>query len=689
MMMNATRLQRIPGTQTQGVKALWMRPLSTRSCVRPRAMAAMPFPNRAGWNKLHSVAAQATGDDNGSKPVSANRTPSKFVLDIWHKAEAVCFDVDCTITVNDTLDLLAEFMGVGEAVAELTSKAMDGTMNLEESLDERLKIINCKPTDIKKFLKAHPPESRLTKGIVSLVKSLHNRGISVYMITGGFREVCLPIAEHLGIPKDKVFANRMLWQWDDDTMEPTRLVGFDMSEPTARNQGKPQAIASIRQKYPYNAVVMIGDGITDLEAVQVTGGADLFIGYGGIVERPAVEAAADWFVTDYSDLEAALKRYQVAMIGSGAWASAAVRMVAQNTMEDPSDEFEEKIPMWVYEEDFEGRKLTEFINKEHQNPKYLPGVTLPDNVYAVPELTKVIENADIIIICAPHQFVRGLCKQMAGQIKPGAVAISLIKGMRVRNDGPQLISQMVTRYLGIDCSVLMGANLADGIAREELSEAVIGYNSMENARTFRKLFQRPYFKVNLLPDVAGAEMCGTLKNIVALAAGFVDGLGYGPNSKAAILREGLNEMMRFSQALYPTIRDDTFMESCGMADLVATCYGGRNRRVAMAYVEAWKAGKMESFDQLEVKLLNGQKLQGVQTSDEVQEILKARGWEQDYPLFTTINRIVQNSIEPNYVVNYVQGAAKVLPTTGEPEPAPVPEPASPKKPRFAPLTLTL
>lgn len=123
------------------------------------------------------------------------------------------------------------------------------------------------------------------------------------------REMALPIADCLGIPKERVFANRMLWQWDDETMEPSRLVGFDMSEPTARNQGKPQAIALIRQQNPYNSVrcsacsaaacmlplssrcgldvlpicpslqvVMIGDGITDLEAVQVSGGADLFIG---------------------------------------------------------------------------------------------------------------------------------------------------------------------------------------------------------------------------------------------------------------------------------------------------------------------------------------------------------------------------------------------------------------------------
>lgn len=79
----------------------------------------------------------------------------------------------------------------------------------------------------------------------------------------------LPIAKHLGVPKENVFANRMNWQWDDETGEPTRLVGFDMNEPTAHNQGKPTAIARIRQRNPYNTIIMIGDGITDLEAVQV------------------------------------------------------------------------------------------------------------------------------------------------------------------------------------------------------------------------------------------------------------------------------------------------------------------------------------------------------------------------------------------------------------------------------------
>lgn len=93
-----------------------------------------------------------------------------------------------------------------------------------------------------------------------------------------------------------------------------------------------------------------------------------------------------------------------------------------------------------------------------------------------------------------------------------------------------------------------------------------------------------------------------------------------------------------------------------MADLVATCFGGRNRRVAAAYMEAWLAGKQESFDDLEARLLNGQKLQGVLTSDEVQDILRLKGWEQDYPLFTTINRIVNQQIDATYITKYEEGA---------------------------------
>ncbi|GLC40357.1 hypothetical protein PLESTM_001053600 [Pleodorina starrii] len=120
-------------------------------------------------------------------------------------------------------------------------------------------------------------------------------------------------------------------------------------------------------------------------------------------------------------------------------------------------------------------------------------------------------------------------------------------------------------------------------------------------------------------------------------------------------------MRSFSKALYPSVRDDTFLECCGVGDLVATCYGGRNRLVAEAWTRAQLAGNPRSFEDLEAELLKGQKLQGVLTSNEVQEILKTRHWEHSYPLFTTINRIINGYLPPSIVVDYVAGSKFEVP----------------------------
>merc|ERR1712060_143380 len=112
-------------------------------------------------------------------------------------------------------------------------------------------------------------------------------------------------------------------------------------------------------------------------------------------------------------------------------------------------------------------------------------------------------------------------------------------------------------------------------------------------------------------------------------------------------RAGLNEMRRFSRLLYPSVREETFGESCGIADLIATCYGGRNRRVAEVFA---KEGGRRSFSELESELLRGQKLQGALTSDEVQAVLATRGWIGHFPLFSVVNDIVNARQPPQAIV---------------------------------------
>jgi glycerol-3-phosphate dehydrogenase (NAD+) len=296
-------------------------------------------------------------------------------------------------------------------------------------------------------------------------------------------------------------------------------------------------------------------------------------------------------------------------------------------------------------------QLTDVINQTNENVKYLPNAKLGANVRAVPDLIDAVRGATMLVFVTPHQFIKGLCAQLKPHVAPGGAvkAVSLIKGMDVTEHGFELISGLLRQELDIDCSVLMGANIANEIALEKFSEATVGYSERANGELFQTLFHTPYFHVNAVPDVVGAELCGTLKNIVAIGAGFVDGLELGNNTKAAIIRIGLGEMMKLAQLLFPTVKTATFFESCGVADLITTCFGGRNRKVAEAYVAA--AGT-KSWDVLEAELLGGQKLQGVLTSHEVQAVLKKKGLEKEFPLFTTINRICTGDIEPSRIVDY-------------------------------------
>ena len=417
---------------------------------------------------------------------------SDRVLKMWRTANAVCFDIDCTVCNGDSLDELASYLGKSEEVEFWTNKAMNGEVSLEQALEERMRIIDPSPSDIQAFLDSRQAKDRLNPGIKKLIRALRERNVAVYLISGGFREMALPVARELDIPSSNLYANRMFFTLLDDdppnkdgdsgtetetdkssgSLLPTKFAGFDKTEPTSRQGGKPQVIRELREKHIYENVVMVGDGITDLEAIQIDAGADCFIGYGGNVLRKEVAANADWLIRDFDQLYDLLERKKVCFIGSGAWACAAAKLAAANAK--TLDLFEDAVEMWVYQEEIEGKKLTEIINKTGENCKYLPNISIGENVHAEPELLQAVKDANVLVLCCPHEFVHDLCNQLQGHVQSDAIAISLTKGMRIRPQGPQLISEMVRKKLGIDCSVLMGANIALDIGLGQLSEATIG-----------------------------------------------------------------------------------------------------------------------------------------------------------------------------------------------------------------------
>ncbi|XP_051577710.1 glycerol-3-phosphate dehydrogenase 1-like protein isoform X2 [Myxocyprinus asiaticus] len=325
---------------------------------------------------------------------------------------------------------------------------------------------------------------------------------------------------------------------------------------------------------------------------------------------------------------------KVCIVGSGNWGSAIARIIGTNAQKLQC--FATTVKMWVYEEMVNGRKLSEIINTEHENVKYLPGYKLPENVVAVPQLRDAADDADLLVFVVPHQFIRKLCDEMAGCISEKARGITLIKGIDEGPEGLKLISDIIREKMGIDVSVLMGANIANEVAAEKFCESTIGSKVFENGILFKELLQTPNFRITVVDDADTVELCGALKNIVAVGAGFCDGLQCGDNTKAAVIRLGLMEMIAFSKLFCKddSVSSATFLESCGVADLITTCYGGRNRRVAEAFARTGK-----SIEELEKEMLNGQKLQGPLTSAEVYHILKQKGLVDKFPLFTAVYQI--------------------------------------------------
>ncbi|XP_034731925.1 glycerol-3-phosphate dehydrogenase [NAD(+)], cytoplasmic [Etheostoma cragini] len=325
---------------------------------------------------------------------------------------------------------------------------------------------------------------------------------------------------------------------------------------------------------------------------------------------------------------------KVCIIGSGNWGSAIAKIVGANAAQNSN--FDTTVKMWVFEETVNGRKLTEIINTDHENVKYLPGHKLPANVLAIPDLVEASSDADILVFVIPHQFVGKVCDTIKGKIKTDALGISLIKGVDEGPDGLKLISDVIQEKLDIAMSVLMGANIANEVADEKFCETTIGCKNKNHGALLKELMQTNNFRVTVVEECDVVEICGALKNIVAVGAGFCDGLGFGDNTKAAVIRLGLMEMIAFARIFCTAgpVSSATFLESCGVADLITTCYGGRNRKVAEAFV---KTGK--SIEELEKEMLNGQKLQGPATAAEVYLILKHKNLIDKFPLFNAVYQI--------------------------------------------------
>lgn len=242
-------------------------------------------------NKTETLLNSAPSQEITTNKQQMSKNQLNSCKEIWRRADAVCFDVDSTVCCDEAIDELAKYVGKTKEVSEITKTAMLGGVNFRDALAQRLDIIQPNTQILAEYLKTHKP--RLTPHIEELIARLHQLGRDVYLISGGFDVIIQPAGEILNIPMENIFANSIKFYFDGS------YAGFDKSRPTSNQDGKSRVIAMLKRTKCYKNVVMIGDGVTDLEACPP---ADAFIGFGGNQIRETVRGNADWFVYSFKEL---------------------------------------------------------------------------------------------------------------------------------------------------------------------------------------------------------------------------------------------------------------------------------------------------------------------------------------------------------------------------------------------------
>jgi glycerol-3-phosphate dehydrogenase (NAD(P)+) len=258
---------------------------------------------------------------------------------------------------------------------------------------------------------------------------------------------------------------------------------------------------------------------------------------------------------------------QASVIGAGAWGTTLACLLASRSL---------PVTLWAYE-----AEVVEAIRRKRENALFLPGIALPPLLAATESLEKAVQGADLLLFAVPSHAARSVAQRLGALVPPAVPVISATKG--IEEQTLRLMSDVLDETLGPDMrrrlAVLSGPSFANEVARGQPTALVLASSDPELGRRLQALLITPQFRVYTGSDVTGVQLGGALKNVVAIAAGVVDGLELGHNARAALITRGLAEMIRLGAAMGAEPR--TFYGLAGMGDLVLTCTGASSRNHAV------------------------------------------------------------------------------------------------------------
>jgi len=330
-------------------------------------------------------------------------------------------------------------------------------------------------------------------------------------------------------------------------------------------------------------------------------------------------------VRNHEENPGALK---VGVIGAGSWGTTLADLLAKKHY---------KVTLWAYEPDLVAR-----MRKTRENDLFLPGFQLAETLAVTNDLAEAAAGKDLLLLVPPSQVMRRVVSQAAAHIAHGTLIVSAAKG--IENESLQLMSEVLAEVLpaplGERLAFLSGPSFAREVAAEMPTAVAIAATHPAVARAAQEVFSTAAFRAYTNDDVIGVELGGALKNVIALAAGISDGLGFGHNTRAALITRGLAEMTRLGVAL--GAQPATFAGLAGMGDLVLTCTGdlSRNRTVGM------ELGRGRSLEEI----LAGMSMvaEGVKTTLSTYQLAAKLGVE--VPITDQMYRILYEGKSPRQAV---------------------------------------
>jgi glycerol-3-phosphate dehydrogenase (NAD(P)+) len=294
---------------------------------------------------------------------------------------------------------------------------------------------------------------------------------------------------------------------------------------------------------------------------------------------------------------------KVAVIGAGSWGTAVAAITARNA------------PTWLWARRAE---LAEQIDRDHRNAEYLADYALPPSLHGTADLEEAVRGAEVVVMGVPSHGFREVMAEAAPFVGAGVPIISLTKG--VEQGSLKRMTEVIGELLpDAPAGVLTGPNLAKEIMAGYPAASVVALADGVVCADLQRLFSTDAFRVYTNPDVVGCEVAGALKNVIAIAAGIADGMGFGDNTRAALITRGLAELTRLGVALGG--QPLTFSGLAGMGDLVATCISrqSRNRHVGE------ELGKGRTIEEITTEM--NMVAEGVKTSRAVVDLARAKNVE--------------------------------------------------------------